>query len=1025
MVGGRGFRTGSAAALAVAMLVCLGSRPAAAQTAPPAPALADLLGESCRTAPRTDIAADPAAPPPLYISCGAAKNRPDGSVGAIPVPLGLPADAAARRDILRRAAEGSAMGLDESLRMICRPGAWSATADKLDMLIRPCALRDGAWPNIVVVAVLGRYLVVGDGLPAMLPAIESAMAALAGYQAPAGAPPFGGADAARKALEAALGGSDHLVGSDDHARFAALAEAARLDESRRDYRAAEDAHRETLTIEERAFGAEAPGLGGVLLDLALDVSNQGRFDEAARLFHRADPIIAKSANPADQARFFTYQAYDAANAARYNDALAYGRRASEIYRDLASGAATSAEDVLGGESARSASRGELAHALNLEAAMALRMGDSAGAEADAKEALEIIGEEDGLPPWWRPEILETIGEIYAREGRYAEADESFRGALIYRQRLFGGTAPTAFTLLALARVYADEGLADQSVRGFDLALKIFEGDEIARSQLTFDQIAPLLAAGSEAARRHPERRAELEQKMFGALQLMAASVADQTIARASLRLAAADPAMGKLVADLHEAERRRDEARIALGYQTSLPDDQRGARGEAALLAEIKKQSALYLAAQQELQAKYPDYGRLADPPPATLAELQKHLRAGEAFLMFEIGRERSFAVLIRPDRFVAKPLPIGRAGLDESVRALRRAFVPGAVGIGDFDLAGAHKLYASLFGPIEADLAGVDKIIVVSGGALSSLPVGLLVTAPPAGAKDYAAAAWLVRRFATSEVPSVRAFLSLRDRPPSHAARPFLGLGAPTFEGKPGADKDPNTGLGALDVECREAGPIPAAMLRALPPLPETEGEVRSVAKALGAGPDSLLIGAQASEANLRKQPLGDYRVLYFATHGLLPGELACQSEPALALSPPARPAASRDEDGLLDASEIAELKLGADLVVLSACNTAQPGQRFGGEALGGLAESFFYAGARTLVASHWQVPSKATAGLMVGLFADLAGDPEGGVAGSLRKAQLALIAKPATAHPFYWAAFTVIGDGDSALPLGAKASR
>ena len=180
------------------------------------------------------------------------------------------------------------------------------------------------------------------------------------------------------------------------------------------------------------------------------------------------------------------------------------------------------------------------------------------------------------------------------------------------------------------------------------------------------------------------------------------------------------------------------------------------------------------------------------------------------------------------------------------------------------------------------------------------------------------------------------------------------------------------------------------------------------------------MLLGAEATEAGLRSQPLGEFKVLYFATHGLLPGELTCQSEPALALSPPAQPATAKDQDGLLEASEIAGLRLNADLVVLSACNTAQGSHRFGGEALGGLAESFFYAGARTLVASHWQVPSSATVELMVGLFKDLG---PAGVARALRRSQLALIEREATAHPFFWAAFTVIGDGAGHKPASTAA--
>jgi CHAT domain-containing protein len=206
--------------------------------------------------------------------------------------------------------------------------------------------------------------------------------------------------------------------------------------------------------------------------------------------------------------------------------------------------------------------------------------------------------------------------------------------------------------------------------------------------------------------------------------------------------------------------------------------------------------------------------------------------------------------------------------------------------------------------------------------------------------------------------------------------------------------------------------------LLRALAPLPDTADEVRKVAAILKADNSSILTGADATEPRVRAMPLGDYRVLYFATHGLLPTALRCQSEPALVLSPPAQAAATRATDGVLDASEVAQLRLNAQLVVLSACNTATAGGQFGGESLSGLAGAFFHAGAHSVLASHWEVPSAQTVQLMTGLFQRLGPSLSGGVADSLRQSQLALTSRPETAHPFFWAAFTLIGDGGSRTP-------
>jgi len=989
----------------------------AAFAADPAPVtFANLAGESCKLSLRNDIFPDPGAPPPVSLTCGQAKHA-SGAIALQPIPLSLPADEALRRDALVKSAAASFARRDASSRMACREGKWVKSGDQ-DLYAETCSLIDGSWTYLQLSVETGGYLAQIEGLPANLTALADATVKLAGAQAKP--LPFADADKARALLSELFAGKAPIGPSADLDRFADLAEQARIANSRSDYRAAEDDYRQAMLILEKAQSAESPGVGKILLELALEVSNQGRTEEAAALFRRADPIIQRSANPAEIARLNGYLAYDAANGARYADALAYARTASSQWRTLIEGNGANLESL--GADSRSVWRAELAHSLNTQAAMALRTGDLAEAETTAKEALEIIGNEQNLPPWWKPEVLVTLGRVYAATGRLNEAETSFRGALVFQQRLFGQTAPTATTLLALSGVYAEEELYGDSLRAYDVAMTILAEDELARSRIVFDQIAPVLTAASAIVDRAPDKRAEMNDKMFQALQLLSAGVADQTIAQASLRLASQNPAMEQLVHEAQEAERQRDAARIILGHETSLPDDQRGSDKENALLNQINSFTAQRDEALKKLAADFPAYAELQHSKPIALADAQRRLRTGEAMVLFEIGRSKSFVVLVTKDNLTAKPITIDQAQTETAVRTLRKAFSAKNGRLGDFDLAQSNTLYKSLFGPIEGSLAGIDQLVLVQSGALASLPAALLVTAPPGNDQDYRHAAWLARRYATVEVPSIRAFTSLRDRATTHtaAAKPFFGIGNPPFTG--GADDGKGkTGLSAMGGVCRDGGPFPAAQLLALAPLPDTATELRTVAKSLGAGDDALLLGAAATETNLRARSLQDVRVLYFATHALLPGELSCQSEPALALAPPATPATDRSGDGLLDASEVAGLSLNADLVVLSACNTGQTETQFGGAALAGLAESFFYAGARSLIASHWQVPSSATAQLMVGMFGRLTADPAAGTARAIRGAQMALIDKPETSHPFFWAAFTLIGD--SGAPEGKPA--
>jgi CHAT domain-containing protein len=200
------------------------------------------------------------------------------------------------------------------------------------------------------------------------------------------------------------------------------------------------------------------------------------------------------------------------------------------------------------------------------------------------------------------------------------------------------------------------------------------------------------------------------------------------------------------------------------------------------------------------------------------------------------------------------------------------------------------------------------------------------------------------------------------------------------------------------------------------LPQLPSTKDEVQAIAKALQVDASDIKLGLDATVTAVKNVKLDQYRIVYFATHGLVAGDLEKfakgKIEPALALSIPDK--LTDFDDGLLSASEVAQLKLNADWVVLSACNTAAE-ENPGAEALSGLARAFFYAGAHSMLVSHWEIDDETTANLMTKIFLLMRDNPKLSHGEALQQSILAIIDSATLdedLNPRLWAAFVVVGE-------------
>ncbi len=280
-----------------------------------------------------------------------------------------------------------------------------------------------------------------------------------------------------------------------------------------------------------------------------------------------------------------------------------------------------------------------------------------------------------------------------------------------------------------------------------------------------------------------------------------------------------------------------------------------------------------------------------------------------------------------------------------------------------------------------------------------------------------YQKTAWLGRNTNVSLEVSAEGFIQSRQASRSQGSKAFIAFGDPITQGV----TDPrlfalliNPDQGRSKDVCE---PERLEMGAALQRLKGAAEAIHDIGVELKATPDDLVLGEAFTDTAVKaRKDLDQYRVVFFGTHGLLPAAGDCLPEPALVTS-----LGAGDSDALLGVSEIFNLKLDADLVVLSACDTgggasvsARTGVAGSGAALDGLARAFIYAGARNLVVSHWQIPETSNQLIMTSVFRPGSGDQ----AEALRRAQLFLMDDKAYSHPFYWAAFSLVGDGDRPFP-------
>jgi len=795
------------------------------------------------------------------------------------------------------------------------------------------------------------------------------------------------------------------------------------------------------------FASSAQAMSGsdaieAQLNQALQQSNLGNHNEALRLFNAARS--AASENPVLASMLRNFEALDALNRRSGAEALATLDRPlasafgdPDALRDLTIGTAManrlSAENTqaLGGYASglTALERVQLLEGqANYLRAAALRMlgrPDEAVAPLTLANATlaEVRGGRIMSIVWLRAQVLGELAELAERRGDIAGA-EALHGQGVALLTASYPDTPVLYSAQAqLAGLYARTGRPVEALGLYRSIVDEAEGRSTPALRNLLSPYFALLLSESDPSRAAAD--------IFAASQLLQRPGLAQTQAVLARELSGGSDEAAQLFRKTINLGRGIEQLRASI---LQMPNGAETTPETAGLLAERTarlEQLELQQAEMQQQLAAYPRYRAVSDSA-MTLAELQDLLRDDEAYLkLITLDREtyvlyadRSEALAYRAD---ASP-----AELEDTVDRLRASI---AVTEGDevltfpFDIERSRTLYSRLFGPIGERLPQRAHLVFEPDGALLRLPANLLVTddasverykqrvARGADEYDFRDTAWLGRttRITTSVAPT--AFRDVRNARASDGSRSYLGLGENTpIDGVGGAGGSTRAAFGAGD-KCQWAPAIWGNPIAA--------DELRTAAGRLGgAGQEgaTILTRDAFTDSAVKALPdLAEYRILHFATHGLVTApEPECPPRPALLTS-----FGEGDSDGLLTFAEIFSLRLDADLVILSACDTAgsatvgaaqEAGVASGGEfALDGLVRAFVGAGGRTVLASHWPVPDDydATQRLITGLF-------DGGEAGTgeaLRKSQLALMDQMETSHPFYWSAFAIVGDG--AVPV------
>nr|WP_269516491.1 CHAT domain-containing tetratricopeptide repeat protein [Brevundimonas subvibrioides] len=801
------------------------------------------------------------------------------------------------------------------------------------------------------------------------------------------------------------------------------------------YYEAQPFYERALMIREATLPRDHPDIATGLNNLASNLYDQGRYDEAQPLYERALAIQEAVLRPnhPDTATSLSNLAVNLNAQHLYTEAQPLLERALRIN-----------EAALGRDHFTTAARLDNL-ASNLDA-----QGRYTQAQPLHERARRIV--EDTVGPDHPEAALSLNNQAYNQyfQSHYAEARLLFERALVIRQAALGPHHPdTAFSAENTAISALGSGMALAALTPARQALEIRrtlalrEGgnrDEASQVRLAdaTGNAAVVFTRAAWSVDRSGAGDDALRAEAFQAVQWQEGSSAGRAQVRAAARRALS-PAGQALAREWETAL----EERAGLDRQFSAAaggTDEAARTRQADLVRRRDTLDARITDLTTQLERDYPQYLELLNPSSLSVADLQPLLHESEALVLVSPGdarmpegQRRGIVFVVTREGFDWAEVGMEPDDLEARIGVLRDELKPdggrgpdsgGSATVGQggrgFDRSRAYELYQALFGDerIAALLADKEDWILSPQGSLLSLPFAALPMAEPVGddadPRALIDTPWLGTTRALSVLPNLSTLRQVRGedrREAPSAPDPFRGFGFATYNA--GRTIQPEEGRFLTRAQLR------ANRVRTLDPLDSTGDELFAIAAALDADPATTLdFTTDATEARVQALSadgtLARARVIVFATHGLIPPELGLD-QAALAFSPPGQP--EGDDDGLLTAAEAAGLRLNADWVILSACNTASSNAQAGSEALAGLARAFFFAGARSLLVSHWKVGDTDATALTTSTVRLQQGQGLSRTR-ALQRSMQDLLNTPGTAdrpfpnaHPTHWAPFILVG--------------